>query len=433
MGGELEGWKEIGKHFDKDKRTVQDWEKRYGLPVYRPVGATKKRVYADRDELDAWWKTRQGNSRTAGVGTRRRGAPMHKPFWALATMVCLGILTLWTIGNQPGQPTKAEILNGTISILDRNRKTCFVIRSPGLHLDGYIKSIENIGWPLDPPFKDRNLILWDLERDGTVEVLFNEISRKSEESGHRLICYEHDGKIRWEFKYGRELMVHGRSFTEDYGADFVLPVLDGRAVLAVAHNDPFFVTQVALLNSNNGELIDEYWHPGRFNALRLFDIDGDGSRELLLAGVNNPGEGNGHPALAALKLPFDKPKSDRGAPNYFGPGNAKEFAYLLFPRFDLFEATKTVSQAGLDATGDRLQIAIGRDGSLFGFYDFRRDLSLIDFRPTDLLIQVHQELFLKGVLKHEYAGEERSRWMSVLRFQTAPDGNSPDLEAMFYR
>jgi Tol biopolymer transport system component len=47
----VESWKEIARYLRKDLRTVQRWEKLYGLPVHRsPSGA----VYAITSELDRW-------------------------------------------------------------------------------------------------------------------------------------------------------------------------------------------------------------------------------------------------------------------------------------------------------------------------------------------------------------------------------------------
>ena len=61
----LTSWKAIARHFDRDARTVQRWEKGEGLPVYRHPHRLKNSVYAFPDELDAWWRKR-GATLTAG-------------------------------------------------------------------------------------------------------------------------------------------------------------------------------------------------------------------------------------------------------------------------------------------------------------------------------------------------------------------------------
>ena len=46
----LESWKEIAAHLKRDVRTVQRWEKREGLPVYRDAGGSLATIHASRSE-----------------------------------------------------------------------------------------------------------------------------------------------------------------------------------------------------------------------------------------------------------------------------------------------------------------------------------------------------------------------------------------------
>ena len=52
--GRLNGWKEIALHLGKGTRTVQRWEKLYGLPVHRIGREGGEIVFAFRDEIDRW-------------------------------------------------------------------------------------------------------------------------------------------------------------------------------------------------------------------------------------------------------------------------------------------------------------------------------------------------------------------------------------------
>src|SRR3954469_8511261 len=51
-------WKEIAAHLGRNVRTLQRWEKDYGLPVHRPAHKQSRVVIADKDELDAWLRQR---------------------------------------------------------------------------------------------------------------------------------------------------------------------------------------------------------------------------------------------------------------------------------------------------------------------------------------------------------------------------------------
>jgi predicted DNA-binding transcriptional regulator AlpA len=50
----LTSWKEIASYLGKGVRTVQRWEKDFGLPIRRPIGSDKSAIIARTRDLDAW-------------------------------------------------------------------------------------------------------------------------------------------------------------------------------------------------------------------------------------------------------------------------------------------------------------------------------------------------------------------------------------------
>ena len=50
----LSGWKEIANYLGKGVRTVQRYERDFGLPVRRPAGKPWGSVVATKPELDGW-------------------------------------------------------------------------------------------------------------------------------------------------------------------------------------------------------------------------------------------------------------------------------------------------------------------------------------------------------------------------------------------
>lgn len=54
MSTPLTSWKEIAQHLNKSVRTVQRWEREFGLPVRRPEKSGYASVLAFPDELDLW-------------------------------------------------------------------------------------------------------------------------------------------------------------------------------------------------------------------------------------------------------------------------------------------------------------------------------------------------------------------------------------------
>lgn len=54
----LNSWKEISNYIGRGVRTVQRWEKDFGLPVRRPCGHLRGSVFATKSDVDEWLKTR---------------------------------------------------------------------------------------------------------------------------------------------------------------------------------------------------------------------------------------------------------------------------------------------------------------------------------------------------------------------------------------
>jgi len=86
----LDSWKEVAAHLKRDVRTVQRWEKREGLPVFRHIHGKLGSVYAYKPEIDAWW-----NNRRPRLEQRAR-APWLK-WWAVAAALVITAVgtTLW--------------------------------------------------------------------------------------------------------------------------------------------------------------------------------------------------------------------------------------------------------------------------------------------------------------------------------------------------
>lgn len=68
--GRLDSWKEIAAYLKRDVTTVQRWEKREGMPVYRHLHDKLGSVYASKSELDAWMRSRNVPAAREEEGTR---------------------------------------------------------------------------------------------------------------------------------------------------------------------------------------------------------------------------------------------------------------------------------------------------------------------------------------------------------------------------
>ena len=193
--------------------------------------------------------------------------------------------------------------------------------------------------------------------------------------------------------------------------------------------------QVALLDPHTGRVVEEYWHPGSFFQCLLHDLDRDGESEVLLGGINNPGTGLGHAALAVLKLPFSKaPRRPAPANDLFPPATGGgELAYALFPLADVSRVMGQLPlMAKLSVDGDRrilVETPLPENGGIAYYLD--ADLQVVEFRFSDNLPFLHDRFFQQHLLNHRMHAAESAALGRVAYFPAAPDGNNPALEPLW--
>jgi hypothetical protein len=82
----LTSWKEIAAYMDKAVRTVQRWERDYGLPVRRPLGTRGNAVLARPRDLDEWVVLRCG-TRLADPQSPQQRAELQRAWTSLAEQI----------------------------------------------------------------------------------------------------------------------------------------------------------------------------------------------------------------------------------------------------------------------------------------------------------------------------------------------------------
>ena len=414
-------WDEIAAFLGIATRTAQEWEKERGLPVHRRGDGPKARVYAYIDELETWLLSQE-------TSRPRPGTPRRVRWSALAcVLVMLVGISWWWLFPRPGPPVRIAREGSTILVFDEAGRACWTYSFPPLSEARYA---QHLGADFDPGLHD---LVADIDGDGRREVLFVAYPADGSQDTSTLYCFEESGAVRWRFHFGRERRVSGRVFPNVYDGYLVGFVRRGEKRYLVAHaiQQPNFPDQVVLLDPRTGSLLDEYWHPGRVYAVKLFDLDGDGTEELLLGAANNPDQGLGHAALIVLALPFDKGAVE--TPNYFGDPGGKERAYILFPRPSVFSATglvPTVSRIGVWHT-NQVQAMVGIPTNRL-IYNFDHQLRFQGAFPSDNLLRAHLELHKDGEIGHP-AEDEKALWNQVLSFPAAPNGNSPEITQRFLR
>ncbi|MGC9224884.1 MAG: tetratricopeptide repeat protein [Terracidiphilus sp.] len=97
----LSSWKEIAAYLQRDPRTVQQWEKKEGLPVHRLEHQTRASVYAYTNEIDAWLEARSGLSlaeQPEEQTPEQARFPRYWPLFKLSPFLILLLFVLAVIG-----------------------------------------------------------------------------------------------------------------------------------------------------------------------------------------------------------------------------------------------------------------------------------------------------------------------------------------------
>jgi hypothetical protein len=422
----LQSWKEIAAFLGVTVRSVQRWESD-GLPVYRQGDGRKARVFAYPDEVKEWLEAgglqgREAESEAVAAAPEIPPPPQwtpRGPLWAMgvAAVALVGAILWWT-GVFPATPVPARwtLEGSTLRVVDAAEHLCWERTLP----------------PFGPAFEARvsdKVVIADIDGDGRSEVLLSYVPAGHEQAG-RLMCFDHRGRLRWESPFGAARTFGTRQFDANYIGVFVKPVIarGRRMLLTTANHHIWYPAQAALLDPASGKVVEEYWHPGAIHHCAIHDIDGDGQPEAVFGGVNNPGDGLGHPDVAILKLPFSAaPRRAVTAGDPFPPvTGGGELAYALLPLAD-FCRTQGQLGAVMTLTVDQYhRILVQTPG--FVVYYLDRHLDVMEYRFSGEFQPLHDREFHQGNLDHGLDGAEKASMGKVVTFPWAPDGNSPQLK-----
>jgi signal transduction histidine kinase len=156
----------------------------------------------------------------------------------------------------------------------------------------------------------------------------------------QLFCLDHKGNVLWVFSAGEgfeEGSGRERENTNPEIFDIKNLLVNNfigdrkKEILIYSERNAFFQSQLAILD-NRGHVIGEYWHPGAIPYTIYTDLDGDGKKELVCAGINN--RLNWRPIIFRLDIKELMGNKMQGPPyNIFGDVKpAKEKKYVVLPQ-----------------------------------------------------------------------------------------------------
>ena len=425
QGDRLHGWKEIANHFDRTPRTVQRWEREFGLPVHR-IGLGKAEVvHALRTELEAWERQRTTLPPVDAGGGNGKAAPVaanlssRRRWWGLALLpaALLAIVIWWPLA--PGDPPRPPSVP-THAAVEANTLRVFAADGHELWSHRFEHPVHE-PYYTDPPWYMPNPIqVEDLDGDGTRELLA--LAMFSEpKHGHQLYCFEADGRRRFTWAPSRGVTYGDNRWEAPF---FVHSALVGRGggppflwVTAVHHL--YFPAVVAKLD-RTGRVQQEFWTNGHVNILawgafrgRSVLFAGCANNEFKTAGLVVIDAGTGSGSTPALNPAYRCRDCPPGQP----------LASLVFPVPDLLARTGNGGIAAvmtlLPNDGGGLSVGIGyplpRHSGKHGtplqgaFYEFDRQLRPIRAEFTDQYIAAHRRAEGEGLIDHKYDPKAEER------------------------
>ncbi len=402
----LLSWKEIAAYLGTSVRTAHRW-KEQGLPTHQ---ARTGHPLAYSDELDEWL------AKGPPPVPVKRG---RRLFLAAIPLALLIPVLVWLLASRSA-PSRLAVQDRTLRVLDDEGSLCWEYLLP--------EPVKSSHWGLgviDPPVS----LIEDLDRDGHREVLYNFLPSFDSPSPGKLYCFDSQGKLRWQISHGRELDWKGKRIGPDFVAVILRAVQVGERplILVVAGHKRWSVCQVALLDPANGQPVEEFWHPGTITHALVLDLDGDRRLELVLAGLNNPGQDPGRACLAVLGLPFSRVhiKAESLLSEFSSGGPSR---YVLFPRSDLsyrLGVMALVQYLWIDPP-DAIHVVIRSIegmGALTYLFNYAGELR--EYHWTADLAYAHDRLAEQGQLDHRMTAEEITSLGRVLSFDHVPDGNDP--------
>lgn len=430
------GVKAIADYLNISERNVYLWEKELNFPLHRVGDANKRTVYASADEIERWLRKRPlSQSTKRGKRTFTLGLLIVFGAGIIFILVWIFLITKsdtydFYLSSFPN-PTNALMQDKNVYIKNRDGEVIW----------NYIESGDTIS--NGSAEKEKNLDFFDIDHDQANEVIAREYDPETDR--FYLTLFDNNGARVWQ-----NSIINDRSFRGLLLRSNFYPMF---SQFAQGHRESFIITAwrhktrflvIITRYDIRGHLLNEYIHTGHLSFLLAFDLNQDGTHEILFGATNNLL--NGEAVLGILDL-----KDFKGIcpPNRIEPeyhhlkyllqryiGDEAELgnqiAYIRFKKTNHFiDHTRPYAFPIFDHSDENLfhiyisPWGLGYEDILIGFeYVFNNRLKLMDIIPTPglrkfkpILFQDSQEDVSIQDLNQIYAenilGWKQGRWVSL--------------------
>jgi hypothetical protein len=272
------------------------------------------------------------------------------------------------------------------------------------------------------PYRLRRCAFADIDGDGRTETLFAAWPTDFGESGTRLYCFSENGELRWgPLTTGRYVRTDEKEYRPPYLISNVAAIPCGRErlirVLVSSNHYAHSANQIAMLEPLHGRLLSEYWHAGHLLCVAHADLDGDGSDEVLLAGVNN---GYGQATLVVFDSGEISGASRQAGRRWLGIPAGSEREVVLFPKTCLSELKphNRAVDMRLIPPG-RIMVVVSEDIAEAGadgliLYELDYSLNVLSAESDTRFRTIHRQRELAG--GHPWSREEARRLIASVKY-----------------
>lgn len=469
----LTGWKEIATYLVKGVRTVQRWEKVYGLPVHRIGEDGGEIIYAFTREIDAWldeFERRRrsgaivdegGPASTADIETsggladpehRDRRTATDSPLpggdathprqparhgrsigtWIVVTIaiVAAGTGIAWQVRQHPAppqlvQPAAWRVEADTLIVLDGQQRELW--RHPfdfDLQESVYLPNPEVALIPAERGVVD----VVDLDNDGSREVVF--AARTNDTERAALYVFNADGSKRFEYHPAPTVTTGDKTFAPPWRVRGFVRTrnADGtRTLWVVFIHQLWFPSRLDQLDAS-GRVLSSYVSNGYISTVDLGTWQG--APAIFVGATNNEHRGASLAIFRGTRVRGSAPAAN---PNYrctnceaAGPD-----AFIVFPRSCIRmirDEQADITRTEVDANG-RLQVAVlqGREPippstatvGVPAYYDIAGDLSEASVEVSRELGLMHRIVREQGRLDHDLGARDRDTLLPLLKWDGA--------------
>ena len=386
------------------------------LPIHRLEGSTKPRVFAYREEIDAWIRKKENGQEIPlrhHFSFKSNTVKLIPVFTFL--IIVIAVILLQSSKSRTSRVSDFRIDGSKFILLNENRDPIMEYdtgSSDLIHEDEYREYFQNSNGFAGTNI-DRLIIIQDLNANNKHETLM--ATRTYQGSmDDTLFCFSEEGENIWQFKMGKEIRLRDKNFSDRFRIKTIgIEDIDADGdfeIIVIANHVSECPSQTVILDSM-GNTLGEYWNCGNIGDYAVYDFSQDGIKEIFLAGVNVESQ---KPCLAILDFSCFKGISPQinGKNASSIDGTCREKYYILLPRNKIDELNYTnVHLRQLELNEAKQEFLITLSNSTTFELNLQFELTNINFghryqsdylryrregKITQTLNQIRQQMLIEG-------------------------------------